>query len=94
MRREKQIVNMPRQSFNIREDEQVSVGIRKYPCLFDKSNSGYMEKDRVENAWKEIDNLLETEEGFTLYYESIHFYFMIMITNLTDIFQFPKFTSG
>ena len=47
---------MPRQSFDIREDELLSIEIRKYPCLFNKSNAGYREKDRVENARKEIDN--------------------------------------
>ena len=54
-RRAKQTVNMPRQFFDIREDEQLSIEIRKYPCLFDKSNVGYKE-NRVENAWTEIDN--------------------------------------
>ena len=67
---------MSRQFFDISEDEQLSIEIRKYPCIFDKSNVGYKEKDRVENAWKEID------------------YFMILITDSTLIFQFPKFTSG
>ena len=56
---------MPRQSFDIREDKQLSIEIRKYPCLFAKSNAGYKEKDRVENVWKEIDNSLGIEEGIT-----------------------------
>ena len=85
---------MPRQSFDIREYEQLFIEIRKYPCLFDRSNAGYKEKDRVENAWKEIDNSLGTEERITLCYDSFNFYFMIMITAKTDICQFPKFTSG
>ena len=55
-RREKQTVNMPRQYFDIREDEQLSIKIRKYLCLFDISNAGYKEKDRVENTWKEIND--------------------------------------
>ena len=54
-RREK-TVNMPRQYFDIREDEQLSIKIRKYLCLFDISNAGYKEKDRVENTWKEIND--------------------------------------
>lgn len=54
---------MPRQSFDIREDEQLSIEIRRYPCLYDKSNAGYKEKDRAENAWKEIDISLGIEEG-------------------------------
>ena len=85
---------MLRQSFDIREDGQLSIEIRKYLCLFDKSNAGYKEKDRVEKAWKEIDNSLGIEEGITLCYNYFNFYFMIMITDITDIFQFPKFTSG
>ena len=55
-RREKQTVNMPRQYFDIREDEQLSIKIRKYLCLFDISNAEYKEKDRVENTWKEIND--------------------------------------
>ena len=47
---------MLRQYFDIREDEQLSIKIRKYPCLFDVSNAGYREKDRVKNAWKEISD--------------------------------------
>ena len=66
---------MPRQSFDIRESEQLFIEIRKYPCLFDRSNAGYKEKDRVENAWKEIDNSLGTEERITLCYDSFNFYF-------------------
>ena len=85
---------MQGQYFDIREDEQLSIKIRKYPCLFNISNAGYKEKDRVENAWKEIDNSLGTEERITLCYDSFNFYFMIMITDITDICQFPKFTSG
>ena len=40
-RRAKQTVNMPRQFFDIREDEQLSIEIRKYPCFFEESNAGY-----------------------------------------------------
>ena len=47
---------MPRQYFDIREDEQLSIEIRKYPCLFNISNAGYKEKDRAENVWKEIND--------------------------------------
>ena len=85
---------MPRQSFDIREDKQLFLDIREYPCLFDKSNGGYKEKNMVENAWKEFDNSLETEEGITLCYDYFNFYSMIMITDITDTFQSPKFTSG
>ena len=47
---------MPRQYFNIKEDEQLSIKIRKYSCLFNISNAGYKQKDRVESAWKETND--------------------------------------
>ena len=90
-RRENQTVNMPAQYFDVREDEQLSIEIRKYACLLDKSNAGYKAKDRIENAWKEIDNSLGIEESITLFYDYFNFYFMIMTMDTTDIFQFPKF---
>ena len=55
-REEKNKLNMPRQYFDIREDEQLTIKIRKYPCLFIMSNAGYKEKDRVKNIWKEIND--------------------------------------
>ena len=85
---------MPRQLFDIREDEQLSNEIRKYPCLFDKSNAGHKEKNLIETAWKEIDNSLGIEEGITLCYEYFDFYFMIMIMDIMDTFQILKFISG
>ena len=47
---------MPRQYFDIREDEQLSIKVRKYHSLFNISNAGYKEKDRVKNAWKKIND--------------------------------------
>ena len=47
---------MPRHFFDIGEDEQLSIKIRKYPCLFTISNTVCKEKDRAENAWKEIND--------------------------------------
>ena len=35
----------------------------KFPCLYDKSNEGYKEKDREKNAWREVENPLGYEEG-------------------------------
>ena len=47
---------MTRQYFNIREDEQLFIKIRNYPCFCNISNAGCKEKDRVENAWKESND--------------------------------------
>ena len=42
---------------NIQEDEILAEEVRKYPCLYDKSNSGYKERerDRLKNAWKAVE---------------------------------------
>ena len=89
-RREKQNVNMPRQSFDIRENEQFSIEIKKCPCLFDKSNAEYKEKDPVENAWKETDNSLETEEGITLCYDYYQFLFHDRDNRYNGYISIPK----
>ena len=68
---------MLRQYFDIREDEQLSIKIRKYPCPFNLSNAGYKEKDRVENAQTEINNQLGIGEGIALCYEKVLPYFML-----------------
>ena len=31
---------------NLKEEERLAEEIRKFPCLYDKSNEGYEEKDR------------------------------------------------
>ena len=36
---------MTRRYLDIREDEQLSIKIRKYPSLLNISNAGYKEKD-------------------------------------------------
>ena len=45
------------------EDESLSIEVYKYPCLYDKSIPEHKEKDRVANAWKEIEEELGLEEG-------------------------------
>ena len=46
------ISTMGRTTRDIEEDEVLAVEVRKYPCLYDKSEKGYKERDRVRNAWK------------------------------------------
>jgi len=52
----------------IKEDEDLSEEVRKYPCLYDKSDSGYKERDRVRNAWRAVESELGYEEGLYFYY--------------------------
>ena len=43
---------------NLKEEERLAEEIRKFPCLYDKSNEGYKEKDRKKNTWREVENTL------------------------------------
>ena len=35
----------------------------KYKCIYDKRDPGHKEKDRVVNAWAEVEKSLGFEEG-------------------------------
>ena len=48
---------------NLKEEKKLVEEIRKLPCLYDKGNEGYKEKDRKKNAWREVENTLGYEEG-------------------------------
>ena len=53
-----------RQALSIQENELLSVEVRKYPCLYDKSKKEYRDKIVVANAWKEVaDQLPFTNNG-------------------------------
>ena len=53
---------------SIDKEELLTFEVKKYPCLFDKANKGYKEKDCVANAWKEIDKELSfTKNGMFLF---------------------------
>ena len=52
---------------SLQEDEILSEEVHKYPCLFDKTCKGYKEKDRVKNAWKEVELSLGYEEGALIF---------------------------
>ena len=43
---------------NIQEFEILSEEVQKYPCLYDKADMGYKEKDRRANAWRAVDEAL------------------------------------
>ena len=48
---------------NLQEEEKLCVEVEKYPCLYDKQNKGYKDKERKKNAWRKIDEELGIEEG-------------------------------
>ena len=43
----------------MQEEEKIAEKIQQFPCLYDKSNEGYKEKDREKNAWRECSLLNE-----------------------------------
>ena len=47
---------------NLKEEERLAEEIQKLPCLYDKGNEGYKEKDRKKNAWCEVEKALSFEE--------------------------------
>lgn len=48
---------------DLREDEYLAEAVRNFSCLYDKSCKEYREKDRVANAWKNVEEELGCEEG-------------------------------
>ena len=48
---------------NIQEDEKLANEVYKYPCLYDKTNKGYKERDGRANAWRKIEEDLGMEVG-------------------------------
>ena len=39
---------------SLTNEELLAENIRKYPCLYDKSDKGYKERDLFANAWEKV----------------------------------------
>ena len=50
---------------NKEEEEILAVHVKKYPCLFDKTDKGCKEKDCVGNAWEAVASSLEMRKELT-----------------------------
>ena len=49
---------------SLQEDELLSEEVRSFPCVYDKSQKGYKEKDVVRNAWSKVAEKLDfIEDG-------------------------------
>ena len=60
---------------SLEQEEVLASRIKEYPCLFDKTDKGYKEKDCVANAWKEVADSMEfTENG-----ENFNFVFGLIL---------------
>ena len=40
---------------NIQEDAALAEEVRIYPCLYDKADKGYKERDRKANSWRAVE---------------------------------------
>ena len=54
---------MGKASQSIEEDQRLSEEVRRHTCLYDRSDKDYKVKDRVENAWRAVEQALGYEEG-------------------------------
>ena len=52
---------------SLKTEEDLVSAVEKYPCLYNKADPGYKEKDRWQNAWVEIENILGLERGRTYF---------------------------
>ena len=43
---------------HIQDAERLAEELQKYPCLYEKGNKGYKERDRKKNAWRAVEQFL------------------------------------
>ena len=43
---------------HIQDPERLAEELQKYPCLYEKGNKGYKERDWQENAWRAVEQFL------------------------------------
>ena len=48
-----------RRKLSLGNEEKLSFQVKKFPCLFDKTDKGYKEKDCTSNAWKAVADSLD-----------------------------------
>ena len=60
---------------SLEQEEVLDFRVKEYPCLIDKTDKGYKEKDCVANAWKEVADSLEFIENG----ENFNFVFRLIL---------------
>lgn len=43
----------------IEEEEKLAHHVKMYPCLFDKTDKGFKERDCTANSWQQVASALE-----------------------------------
>ena len=64
-----------KKSITLLQEENLAEYVKKYPCLFDKTDKGFKEKDVVNNAWDEIATNLDFVENGKFILTFSHYYF-------------------
>ena len=58
---------------SLEQEEVLAFNVKKFPCLFNKKDKSYKEKDCIFNAWTEVCNLTEfVESGKSFCFSTIH----------------------
>ena len=52
---------------SLKAEEALASPVEKYPCLYNKADPGYKEKDRRQNSWVKIENTLGLERDKTYF---------------------------
>ena len=52
---------------SLKAEEALASAVEKYPCLYNKADPRYKEKDRRQNTWVEIEHTLGLERGKTYF---------------------------
>ena len=47
----------------LQTDKVLAATVQAFPCLYDKSDPGYKDKLRKENAWNAVGNATGYDEG-------------------------------
>ena len=50
-------------ALSLQEEELLSLAVKRYPALYDKTSKGYKEKDVAANAWEKVVESLEFAEN-------------------------------
>ena len=64
-----------RKSNTLQEEDTLAEEVRKYPCLYDKSEEGYKDRTKNRNAWNAVDQALGAEKGTFFYYFLLLFFY-------------------
>lgn len=52
-----------KKKLSIDQEEKLAFQVKRFPCLFDKTDKGYKEKDCVANCWNEVADSLDFIEN-------------------------------